>query len=229
MTGTTPFNMFYVDDSGSNETGFLVYSWLEVPPESWGPVLRHWLDYRKEVVRDFQVPITTEIHSTKLMGGRSAPSTNPQINRSKAAHVLVVQRALEAMAGCPELRIGTVWRKVAAGKGFGAKKDAFYADFVAYLEQRFSVSSERGLIFMDGDGTDPSYIRAHRNLKLADRRVIEDPIFHASHASQPVQMADVIAWTAYQSLLKHPGKKAYWGWYEQYLKAADVNGGPVLI
>ena len=56
-------------------------------------------------------------------GGRSEPSTNPQINRSKAAHVRVVRRALEAMAGCPELRIGTVWRKVAPGKGFGAKKD----------------------------------------------------------------------------------------------------------
>lgn len=29
--------------------------------------------------------------------------------------------------------------------------------------------------------------------------------------------------------LKHPGKSAYWGWYDQYLKAADVNGGPIKI
>ncbi|GAA1616360.1 hypothetical protein GCM10009789_82930 [Kribbella sancticallisti] len=229
MTATAPFNMFYVDDSGSNETGLMVYSWLEVSPASWGPVLRRWLDYRKEVVRDFQIPITTEIHSTKFMGGRSRPSNNEQVNDSKAALALVVKRALEAMADCPELRIGTVWRRVAAGKGFGAKKEAFYADFVAYLEQRFAAAGEHGLIFMDGDGTDLSYLRAHRNLKLADRRLIEDPIFHASHASQPVQMADVIAWTANQALLKHPGKKRCWGWYDKYLQAADVNGGPVQI
>lgn len=57
----------------------------------------------------------------------------------------------------------------------------------------------------------------------------EDPIFHASHASQPVQMADVIAWTTCQSLLKHPGKTANWGWYDEYLKAADVNGGSVEL
>jgi hypothetical protein len=229
VTATAPFTIFYVDDSGSNETGYMVYSWLELSPENWGPVLRPWLDFRKTVVRDFQIPITTEIHATYYMGGRSRPSTNDQVNRSKASLIAVVQRSLETLSQCPELRIGTVWRKVATGKGFGAKKDAFYSDFIAYLEQRFAASNGYGMIFMDGNGTDLSYTRAHCGLKLSDRRLIEDPIFYPSHTSQPVQMADVIAWTTYQSLLRHPGKKAYWGWYDQYLKAADINGGPVEL
>jgi hypothetical protein len=108
---------------------------------------------------------------SRQLAFRPAPWTNPQINGSKAALISVVQHALEAMADCPDLRVGTVHRKVAAGKGFGAKKEDFYADFVAYLEQRFAGNAEHGLIFMDGDGTDLSYLRAHRNLKLADRRL----------------------------------------------------------
>lgn len=82
---------------------------------------------------------------------------------------------------------------------------------------------------MNGDGTDTGYAKAHRELKLATRSIIEDPLFQGSHLSQPVQVADLTAWTTYQHLLRHPGKRQFWGWYEQYLRALDVNRGPLAL
>lgn len=82
---------------------------------------------------------------------------------------------------------------------------------------------------MDGDGSDPGYAAAHRDLKLAHRRVIEDPIFLAAHASQWVQMADLVAWSAYQGLLRHPGKEFAWEWYHRHLRDVDVADGPRAI
>jgi hypothetical protein len=82
---------------------------------------------------------------------------------------------------------------------------------------------------MDGNGSDRSYTNAHRELKLAERRIIEDPLFQHSHASQWMQMADLTAWTAYQNLLHHPGKQWAWNWYDSYLAPSDTNGHPIEI
>lgn len=59
--------------------------------------------------------------------------------------------------------------------------------------------------------------------------MIEDPLFQGSHQSQPVQMADLVAWTAYQFLLQHPGKQYAWPWYDEFLRKSDVNGGPLEL
>ena len=60
-------------------------------------------------------------------------------------------------------------------------------------------------------------------------QIIEDPIFQASHVSQWVQMADLVAWSAYQSLNPNPGATFARSWYYDYLRAKDVNGGPLAI
>jgi Protein of unknown function (DUF3800) len=85
------------------------------------------------------------------------------------------------------------------------------------------------MIFMDGDGSDQGYYSAHRALKLADRHVIEDPLFQVSHRSQWVQMADLVAWSAYQALQRSPDRRFAWNWYDDYLAAHDANGGPVAL
>jgi hypothetical protein len=89
------------------------------------------------------------------------------------------------------------------GKAFHLVKAQMYAEFALYVEKRLAVDGELGWILMDGNGTDTTYAAAHRALKLADRRVIEDPLFQGSHLSQMVQMADLVAWTAYQSRRNH--------------------------
>jgi hypothetical protein len=85
------------------------------------------------------------------------------------------------------------------------------------------------MIFMDGDGSAHEYYAAHRALKLTDRYVIEDPLFQPSHRSHWMQMADLAAWTAYQSLVRQPSRQFAWDWYGRYLGARDVNGAPLRI
>lgn len=74
---------------------------------------------------------------------------------------------------------------------------------------------------MDGDGTDTSYISAHRELPIATRSLIEDPAFQHSSRSQWVQIADLIAYASYQSLIRIEEKKFAWEWYS----SLDARGG----
>lgn len=151
-------------------------------------------------------------------------------NASKETRRRVMEQALATIGAAPELRVGTVFRLTAArGRAFHRERTRVYDRLVASLDARLGAAGEHGLIFMDGNGTDVSYYAAHRALKLAHRNVIEDPLFQAAHRSQWVQMADIVAYSAYQSLLRHPGKEFAWGWYGQHVGRIDANGGPMPI
>lgn len=90
------------------------------------------------------------------------------------------------------------------------------------------LAGELGILYMDGDGTDRSYVAAHRELKLATRSLIEDPAFQHSHSSHLVQFADLVAYAGYQHVLQLPEKRFAWSWYPS-LSAVDVNGGPLAV
>lgn len=105
--------------------------------------------------------------------------------------------------------------------------EELYAAMVGHLDKRLAEHEEFGTIIVDGDGADDSYYVPHRGLELDTRHVIEDPLFQASHRSQWVQMADLVAYAAYQGLLRHPGKEFAWDWYDKYLRSSDANGRPL--
>lgn len=227
MTG---YRLFYLDDSGSPNDGHIVYSWIEVTPSCWRGGLRHWLDLRKQLYAEFQIPPPAELHAAPLIGGRKMPSTNGAVNASKSKRKRVVRNALEAIGKNPDVSVGAVWRITdARGSAYHRERGAVYDALIQHFSQRLETTDEFASVFMDGDGSDQTYFRAHRNMKLADRRIIEDPIFQASHVSQWVQMADLVAWTAYQSLRPNPEKDFAATWYNDYLLGRDVNGGPVSI
>jgi uncharacterized protein DUF3800 len=228
---TSGLRVFYVDDSGAEETGYIVYSWIECTPPGWNEGLRVWLDLRKELYADFQIPPSAELHATKFIAGRGHPSTNPGVNMSKQAREEVARRALETIGACPHLRVGTVYRQTSTRRrAYGAERDVVYAAFVNHLDTRLGAAGEHGMIVMDGNGTAAfGYYAAHRGLKLDARNIIEDPLFVPAHRSQWVQMADIAAWSAYQGLLRHRGKRFAWDWYDRYLRPCDVNGGPITL
>jgi hypothetical protein len=78
---------------------------------------------------------------------------------------------------------------------------------------------------MDGDGSDFSYSRAHRALPLKSRNLLEDPLYQRPHGSQFVQVADLVAFTGYQSLLTTGDKTFTRRWYADHLTGKDVTGG----
>lgn len=224
------FRFFYVDDSGSPNDGYILYSWIEVTPGCWQAGLRHWLDLRKSLYATYSVPPSTELHATKLIGGRDNPAIAGNLNDSKALRRDLVEEALEAIGQNSYIKIGSVYRLTTArGRAYYDERADVYGELVEHLDRRLTAADEYATIFMDGDGSDQSYFQRHRDLPLATRRILEDPLFQLSHVSQWVQMADLVAWTTYQSLNQHPGKPFAWSWYDDYLQRADINGSPLIV
>ena len=225
-----PVRLFYMDDSGTVKTGWIVYSWVEFAITDWNQVQADWLNLRRDLYAQYRIPPSVELHTARFVGGRGNPSTDPAWNRHKRHRSEVLLRVLTALADSPHLRVGTVYRATTAtGPAYAKERADVYERLIRQLDARLGADSEYGMVFMDGNGTDPSYAAAHRALKLDVRNVVEDPLFQHSHNSQSVQMADLIAWSAYQGLARNPGQSFAWDWYARYLQPRDVNGGPVGI
>lgn len=225
--------MLYMDDSGSDRNGgLIVYGWVEVQPAFWAQGLRRWLELRKELVRDYAVPVTQELHATAYVNGRDRISTAPPERFVSEGTTLwkdlgreVALRCLETIRDCEHLRVGAVYRwEPAGGKQYGRAKHETYRDFVVDLDDELRGEDTYGHVTMDGD--DPHYRDAHRLLKLDTRRVIEDPVVHDSRISQWTQMADLIAYSVNIHLNRHSGNEFGWNWYSDYLAARDPNGEP---
>lgn len=222
--------MFYVDDSGATDNGFIVYAWVECHTEDWRTGLRSWLDLRAEMFAKHAIPPSYELHTAAFAGGRGRPSAIPDWNLHKRNRSEVLELALARIAATSCLGIGTVCRVTSArGSAYAAERGDLYRHLVTHLDGRLERDQELGIILMDGDGSETAYYGAHRALKLSRRRVIEDPLFQASHRSQWIQMADLVAWSTYQALLRNPQNRYAWDWYDTYLRPRDVNGGPLAL
>jgi hypothetical protein len=207
-----------------------VYSWIECAADEWRTGLRTWLDLRRELYVRHQIPPAYELHATRFVNGRGNPSTDPAWNASRPARWALAEELLAAIGSCEALRVGTVYRHaVARGSAYHFQRQDLYQRLIEHLDGKLAAAEELGMVFMDGDGTAAGYYSAHRALKLRHRRVIEDPLFQASHRSQWVQMADLVAYTAYQAVLRHPAKAFCWDWYDRHLRASDANGGPLAL
>jgi hypothetical protein len=215
--------LFYVDDSGAESSRTVVFGWVELLVTDWRPALRMWLDWRQALNSSVGLPASYELHGTKFANGRGRP-TGTDWDHHKAHRSTTMVDALSTIARLPGVQAGAIYRKVPARTKYYDGKATAYADLVAMLDQRLTNAGELGMVVMDGDGTDPLYRTTHRGLKLATRSIIEDPIFQGSHLSQWVQMADLVAYSAYMAVLQAPGKAALWGWYPDLLGPTSSTG-----
>ncbi|NQX34734.1 DUF3800 domain-containing protein [Herbiconiux sp. VKM Ac-2851] len=182
--------------------------------------------------RDHQVPPAEELHATKFINGRNRISTATitDLQEWKTLGRAVAIQCLEELARCPDIRVGAVFRRTTLkGNAYYQERGRVYAELVDRWNEEHRVESTFTIISMDGNGTDPTYFDTHRSLELDTRHIIEDPTFHDSRRSQLVQMADLVAYTAFMSLNRHPGNKFAWNWHANYLAASDVAGGPIEI
>ena len=60
-------------------------------------------------------------------------------------------------------------------------------------------------------------------MPLKSRNLLEDPLYQRSHGSQFVQMADLVAFTGYPSLLTTGDKTLTRRWYADHLAGKDVT------
>jgi len=227
--------MIYIDDSGHPQSGLAVYGWVEFAPSQWSSVLRMWLDTRKKLWREFRIPVTEELHTTEYVNGRGRISQGiPDRYVHKGnAHWKdfgrdVAHECLETLRCLEGAKVGAVWRQAEPSKFADARLEA-YRGLVERFEAELRADESLGIIFMDGDGRDLTYRRLHRELKLAERHVIEDAVHLDSKASQIIQMADLVAWSATAHLDRHPRNKFAWDWYTKYLSERDPGRVPKQI
>lgn len=139
----------------------------------------------------------------------------------------VAVKCLDTLRCSEGLVVGSVYRKGdPAHAHLAATKRALYRDLIMHFENELASTDSLGIVVMDGDGSDHSYRTTHRQLKLDERRIIEDAIHLNSKSSQLVQMADLVAWSAYAAVDHHPRNEFAWGWYEKYLAERDPRRRP---
>lgn len=85
--------LFYVDDSGSEDTGLSVFGWVELAIDDWNTVLAAWLEWRHTLYSTVGIASDYELHATKFAGGRGRP-TGTDWDRSKAQRAAVAEDAL---------------------------------------------------------------------------------------------------------------------------------------
>lgn len=218
----------YLDDSGAADTGWSTVSWIAVEVGSWSRGLGVWLDWREEIDRRCGIGKTYELHASRFVTGHGNPSTRSEWNRSKANRLEVAVEGLSVLRSTGCLEIGTVYRHVpTAGRRISRPhREDVYAGALECIEAGLVRRDSHGIVIVDGDGTDPAYRRIHRQLDIRHRRIIEDPWFQGPHASQWLQMADLVAYSTYQHLARRPEGQATWQWYETWLQSLDVLGSP---
>lgn len=210
-----PTRLIYVDDSGAEQTGYATFSWLEVSLDDWRSGLAEILKWRAHLTKQYGIPKHYELHAVNFANGRGNPSVHEAWNRRKAHRSAVFDEAFTRFSHWSWLRAGTVYSKTELPRdAFARERARVYTELVRHLDSRLDANGEWGLLVMDGDGSDTSYITAHRELPIETRALIEDPAFQHSSRSQWVQLADLTAYASYQALAQIPEKKFAWNWYD---------------
>jgi hypothetical protein len=216
-----------MDDSGLQETGWALYGWVEVDIAAWRDGLRPWLDFRRRLNDECGIPVHYELHMTKFLGASHRPSNDQTWNEVYENRWKVITAALDVIASTECLSVGTVYRYTdQRGRAFRREQADLYLKLVQMVDQRLADAGDTGIIVMDGDGTDDVYLRAHRQLKLSTRALVEDPLFQHSHRNQWMQIADLVSYAAYQGLLRAPIKQFAWDWYSEHLTSVMPEAAP---
>ncbi|MFJ3036016.1 DUF3800 domain-containing protein [Curtobacterium pusillum] len=227
--------LMYIDDSGHQGSGLVVFGWVCMTPASWQPILRRWLDVRKALHRYLGIDVDRELHATDFVNGRGRIASRiPErylhdgVPYWRDLGQDVALRLLRELSSFEGLSIGSAFRRLEPHPT-QAEKVRFYRDLVREWETELDRSREFAMLFMDGNGLDHSYRTAHRQLRLDSRRIIEDPLMIDSTSSHFVQMADLIAWCAYVAVEQPNRHEFAWPWYEEYLAVRDPRRAPTEL
>lgn len=222
----------YVDDSGVPSIGRAVYGWIEFHPARWASVLEAWLDTRTMLWTEYGIPVDKELHCTDYTGGRGRISHTVPDRHIRDGTPLwkdfgreVATTCLDAIRCIEGLTVGAVWRQGTRETNHATRAGTYHA-LIRELEDDLTADDSFALVFVDGDGSDPTYRNAHRDLNLRTRRVLEDAVHLDSRSSQLIQIADHVAWCANAHLDDHPKNAFARTWYDQYLAERDPNRTP---
>jgi hypothetical protein len=221
--------IFFVDDSGNQSIAVLAAISFEL--SEWRRVLTEWLGWRRWMWKQYGLPTDFELHAQEFVSGRGEISyrdsagnmQKPPINSVLGYRKEAYRRSLaqiDRQEGVSVLAVAWQGRTIAET----------YAWFIAELDGLLADLDEEAIVVVDGLD-DSSYRPAHRQLDIKTRRVIEDPLMQSSRHSQLIQMADLVAYAAFQHLVADPEKRFMWDWYPRFLAnsvfAGEWGRGPI--
>jgi len=207
VTGMS-FRMYFVDDSGEPTRGIAVYSWIEVDTAQATEAMNVWLRFRQQLFERHQIPTDVEIHSTNFLAGRGHPSTEDKVNKSKIVRREIFIDALKIIGDLPGVSIGAVYRSSPRRRNsFAEAMRETFCRLVLGIDRRLFLGNLQGIIVIDGegDGSCRFYTRVYRSLNLSGQQLIAGPFFEPSYDSQWIQIADIVAYTAFSGFTKNKG------------------------
>ena len=206
--------LMYVDDSGDQTQ--TVYSALLVPVSAWTEHLERWLSLRQWLYKKYELPARFELHAYSWIPLKGEPVVpdRPEllINTSVGLRREIAERALFVVSQMAGLGVVTC-------VGAGADHVPVYEQLLATVDAELAARRSWALSIVDGDPTnpDPHVQRAHRKLDIRRRRIVEDGWLQPAHMSQLIQMADLVAHSAFQAHRRRPERQFMWGWYAKHI------------
>lgn len=206
--------LIYVDDSGNESQGWL-WTALAHPVELWTEHLRRWLSFRRWLYKQHAVPANFELHAQVWLSPEPAKHTDdaqldlvrddagqlvPIVRRGREqrrARFEVYEKGLKTIGSLPDAALFTTH----TGSSTGPAKFDLYDDLLCFMEGFLLSERAHATLVVDGLNDGGGHLRAaHRALLIRRRRVLEDPSHRSSADSQLLQMADLCAYAALQSI-----------------------------
>jgi hypothetical protein len=208
--------LFYVDDSGNEKV--TTFSAVSVPVEAWTAALDVWLGWRRHLRAVHGIDVRSRLHAADWLAGRGRPSDDPgaAINRSKPIRWQEFVSALDAIAAMPGVEVMTSFAP-------DDRHKPPYRALMDWIDLRLREANDHGMVVLDGESGELRTM--HRELDIATRRIVEDPWTRDAGESQWPQVADFVAHTAFQAIVRAPGRAFMWEWYEQRLGAVIIRDG----
>jgi uncharacterized protein DUF3800 len=212
----------YVDDSGDEKQQLLAA--LLLPLNSWTKALKVWLDWRRFLFRKWGIPADFELHAETFLRPRKdpIPDDHPRGERVRESKINdrlgirqeIYRRSLETLTYMPGARVLTI-------REDGNDNFQPYGELLKRLHDVADEDGSGAIVMVDG--FDSRLRKQHRQLKLADRLVIEDCWHEHSSHSQLLQIADFAVHAAYQHVAKRDSRRFMWDWYPQQLAPMRIS------
>jgi Protein of unknown function (DUF3800) len=206
--------LFYVDDSGNEAV--TTFSAVSVPVRTWTAALDSWLGWRRHLHAAHGIDVRTRLHAADWLAGRGRPSSDhaAAINRSKPIRWREFVSALDAVAAMPGVEVMTTFTP-------HDRRKPPYRALMGQIDRYLRRADDYGLVILDGESGELRTM--HRELDISTRRIVEDPWMRNARESQWPQVADFVAHTAFQAIVRAPNRAFLWEWYKQRLGAVVVR------
>jgi hypothetical protein len=204
----------YVDDSGNEELGLLWVALL-IPFDLWAEYLRRWLGFRKNLYAKTRIPASHELHAQVWLSPDPLQETSPEAletmrdsdgeppsillssKSSRRERSRWYEKALMTIGTFTEAKLLTVYTR----EHSGSAKLALYDELLCFVEEFLAPEKAHATLLVDGAMDSGRHLRAaHRALLIKHRRIVEDAAMRPSSDSQLLQMTDLCAYAAFQSL-----------------------------